>query len=603
MAPEVSGEDVAEGEGDDVSKALHQATSLTEPEPTSPEVEVRLQLLWVLCQAQNGLCQDQDLLHQAATVQEEVSRQCELLRQELLHVEAELQALRHPTGPPSPRSREDDSEDDQLRQARQDHDELERALHQAELRLREVQMQPEQDGDSADHPEDTGFTAPEQENAEAIVAEIRSRRRSEQDAAEAQRLRHDELLQKLQLLEARGRDDRWALREELTEACVHAEVLHSEISAERKAREATLERLREEEVYLVGQVSEVQEEADHVSRGSYWSVHSESICSDWSEVARARAALEPFDISTPRGEASLTPSSTQSESPGRTSLLSELRGSRRERTRASLAGYRPLQQGEASADPGNPEQVSTALGQSKARPRGERRRSSLAAFRSVNRLGQAKAGNLQASAAPGSAQRLSVIGEEEICATAARKEQQGTLQETPPEPGKQKEISVLKESRSPSLAQSRGSREETASCRGVLEWTLCQDAVTARSAERSPPQWAGPSLFQVEQLATGRKVFRLSQRLASPVSEELSIPLLAIAAVREDKEDPLGLVFVVRYKAVGERVQVHFRAATKESRSSWVSSLCQAIHDARACARPSNVVEAKVQHALLHPAT
>ncbi|CAE7220694.1 unnamed protein product [Symbiodinium sp. CCMP2456] len=526
---------------------------------TSPEVEVRLQLLWALCQAQNGLCQDQDLLHQAATVQEEVSRQCELLRQELLHVEAELQAVRHPTGPPSPRSREDDSEDDpELRQARQDHDELERALHQAELRLREVQMQPEQDGDSADHPEDTGFTAPEQENAEAIVAEIRSRRRSEQDAAEAQRLRHDELLQKLQLLEARGRDDRWALREELTEACVHAEVLHSEISAERKAREATLERLREEEVYLVGQVSEVQEEADHVSRSSYWSVHSESICSDWSEVARARAALEPFDISTPRGQASLTPSSTQSESPGRASLLSELRGSRRERTRASLAGYRPLQQGEASADPGNPEQVSTAPGQSKARPRGERRRSSLAAFRSVNRLGQAKAGNLQASAAPGSAQRLSVIGEEEICATAARKELHGTLQETPPEPGKQRETSVLKESRSPSLAQSRGSEDVTAaSCRGVLEWTLCQqDGVAARSAERSSPQWAGPSLFQVEQLATGRKVFRLSQRLASPVSEELSIPLLAIAAVREDKEDPLGLVFVVRYKAQSELMQL-----------------------------------------------
>ena len=118
------------------------------------------------------------------------------------------------------------------------------------------------------------------------------------------------------------------------------------------------------------QVSEVQEEADHVSRSSssdvtsgltvemsqrpvqrssYWSVHSESICSDWSEVgvrgrlqtvsifqrhiksestqrrssvtrqlaklqvARARAALEPFDISTPRGQAELLRAEQNSE--------------------------------------------------------------------------------------------------------------------------------------------------------------------------------------------------------------------------------------------------------------------------------------------------
>ncbi|CAK8986878.1 unnamed protein product [Durusdinium trenchii] len=65
-------------------------------------------------------------------------------------------------------------------------------------------------------------------------------------------------------------------------------------------------------------------------------------------------------------------------------------------------------------------------------------------------------------------------------------------------------------------------------------------------------------------------------------SSELSIPLLAVSSVREYKQDALGMIFFVRYKASGgARVQVLFRAANSESRTAWVSDICEAIRQAR----------------------
>jgi len=116
-------------------------------------------------------------------------------------------------------------------------------------------------------------------------------------------------------------------------------------------------------------------------------------------------------------------------------------------------------------------------------------------------------------------------------------------------------------------------------CRGVLEWTVrSQDA-----PGKTSPRWAGPCLFQIDILASGRSAFRVTLpfRPVGQEGEALSIPLLAISAVREDKQDPLGLIFMIRYKAASERVEVLFRAATRESRASWVSGLCEAIHDSR----------------------
>lgn len=112
-------------------------------------------------------------------------------------------------------------------------------------------------------------------------------------------------------------------------------------------------------------------------------------------------------------------------------------------------------------------------------------------------------------------------------------------------------------------------------CHGFLEWTLQGEE------EKSNPQWAGPSLFQVDRSSSGRWVFRLSTWFSTQ-AEELSIPLLAVSSVREYKQDALGMIFFVRYKASGgARVQVLFRAANSESRTAWVSDICEAIRQAR----------------------
>lgn len=70
--------------------------------------------------------------------------------------------------------------------------------------------------------------------------------------------------------------------------------------------------------------------------------------------------------------------------------------------------------------------------------------------------------------------------------------------------------------------------------------------------------------------------------VAFTTTEELSIPLLTISSVREYTQDPLGMVFAIRYKAEkSQRRAALFRAASSESRSAWVSNLCEAIREAR----------------------
>eukprot|EP00930_Biecheleria_cincta_P066439 TRINITY_DN5256_c0_g1_i2.p1 TRINITY_DN5256_c0_g1~~TRINITY_DN5256_c0_g1_i2.p1 ORF type:complete len:219 (+),score=42.41 TRINITY_DN5256_c0_g1_i2:97-657(+) len=119
-------------------------------------------------------------------------------------------------------------------------------------------------------------------------------------------------------------------------------------------------------------------------------------------------------------------------------------------------------------------------------------------------------------------------------------------------------------------------------CRGVLEWTLRSSAGPA-GEDAASPRWAGPCMFQIDELADGRQAFRVTKpfRPDGKEGEAMSIPLLAISAVREDKQDVLGLAFAVRYKVAGERVEVLFRAATRDGRSAWVSGLCEAVRESR----------------------
>eukprot|EP00435_Cladocopium_sp_Y103_P074040 s278_g46.t1 len=215
-------------------------------------------------------------------------------------------------------------EDDLLQAALLRHEKLTHALQQAEEQLRVKAPTVEEDVS-----EDCSA------ELDTLELELKTWRQRARRQVQVQEERREQLHKELQLQEARGREERWQIREELTEACVQTEVLHSEIAAERQNREAALRRLREEEVHLIAQVNKASEDeaADVASRSSYW---SGSVCSDWSEVARARAALEPVDISTPR-EVSPNPEASQKGTPS--SLLQELRGSRRGRTRTSLAGY------------------------------------------------------------------------------------------------------------------------------------------------------------------------------------------------------------------------------------------------------------------------
>ncbi|CAJ1434152.1 unnamed protein product, partial [Effrenium voratum] len=563
MTPEVSGLDITEGDAYQewfpkllMWKTVNIKAKAGKPFPRPSgsgipppgDAQEQLQLLWSLWQAQGALRQEEELLQQAAAVQEELAKQCHCLRLELHKAEAELE---------SSASRSDNVVEEELQRAEREHEELQQALHQAERQL---------------HAQD------QEDAAVSEKAELKRLRLLRQTRAQAQTERREELREQLLREEARGRDERWALREELTEACVATELLSSEVSAERKARDATLQRLREEEMYLVGQVSEA-EEADHASRSSIWSVHSESA---WSEVALSRP-LEPFDISTPREvSGSDSPAALSDTTAGASSLLQELRGSRRGRTRASLAGYQRSPDGWAakpmsqrlrksrmsvSVASFRPLEKAKSEGSDRSDAATRRLRSSVANFRPLR-------------ADPTSGLRLSVIGEEAT-------EVVTSLGLSPAKPlaslgeALRKDLPDTSSSEDGSEAADRRrageleflNRELFDRCRGVLEWTL--------SEEVDSPRWAGPCLFLVERLTNGRRVFRLSKLFSESGAEELDIPLLAISAVREHKQDPLGMIFLVRYKAMGERVQVLFRAATREGRSTWVANLCEAIHTAR----------------------
>lgn len=132
---------------------------------------------------------------------------------------------------------------------------------------------------------------------------------------------------------------------------------------------------------------------------------------------------------------------------------------------------------------------------------------------------------------------------------------------------------VALEAPMPRSCSIRGSPAEK--CHGVLEWVVRGDGEN----DGLPDLWAGPCLFQVDRLGSGRRVFRLS---ALFTTEELSIPLLTISSVREYTQDPLGMCFAIRYKAEkSQRRAALFRAASSESRSAWVSNLCEAIREAR----------------------
>lgn len=573
--------------GQDTQGELGEVKPLT-TEQSAERSEEQLQLLWSLWQAQQALQQEEELLQQAEAVQEEVLKHSEVLRHEIREAEAE-RAAESPVSVRRPLSRSSaEEEDDLLQAALLRHEKLTHALQQAEEQLRVKAPTVEEDVS-----EDCSA------ELDTLELELKTWRQRARRQVQVQEERREQLHKELQLQEARGREERWQIREELTEACVQTEVLHSEIAAERQNREAALRRLREEEVHLIAQVNKASEDeaADVASRSSYW---SGSVCSDWSEVARARAALEPVDISTPR-EVSPNPEASQKGTPS--SLLQELRGSRRGRTRTSLAGYHsPLEAsrtstarlpGQPGTPVGSPHTPSTSTSESsgsvarrmrEAARKTMKQRSSVAAFRSleINKVeGQKDAAG---------SHRLSVIeegpGSAVVQAAGARPDGsplaslgKGLLLAELPESECSEEEGdpgVALETPDEKLRSSRsGLASPAEKCHGVLEWVLRGDG----EKDGLPDRWAGPCLFQVDRLGSGRRVFRLSALFTT--TEELSIPLLTISSVREYTQDPLGMVFAIRYKAEKIQRQALFRAASSESRSAWVSNLCEAIREAR----------------------
>ena len=521
--PEVSGQEI-EGEVNEV-KVFSAERS-----------EEQLQLLWSLWQAQQALQQEDELLQHAETVQEEVLKHSESLRHEIQEAElaVESPSLRRPV---SPSSAEEENHD-AVQAALLRHEKLTVALQHAEDQLQAKVS-------AASTHEDVDDSLAEQ--LESLEAELNTYHKKVRGAKQAQDTLRQELQNELQLQEARGRDERWQLRQELTEAYVETEFLHSEIDAERKRREAMLQRLREEERNLVAQVNKASEDeaADVASRSSYW---SGSICSDWSEVTRARAALEPVDISTPREVVSASPDASLATP---TSLLHELRGSRRGRTRTSLAGYHTS----SPASPATPAATESPCVRSPpSRAEASRRtkgRCSVAAFRSL----EIKVENHKDSTGP----RLSVIDEGTIPVAKSRAAGEG-------ESGINSDTSTAV--RPPKSAEQ---------CRGVLEWVL-----RGEDEEGLPDLWEGPGLFQVDRGRgdrQGRLFFRLFALFST--AEELSIPLLSISSVRLYTQDPLGMVFAIRYKEKNQRFVALFRAASSESRVAWVSNLCEAIRESR----------------------
>eukprot|EP00931_Biecheleriopsis_adriatica_P066717 TRINITY_DN41008_c0_g1_i1.p1 TRINITY_DN41008_c0_g1~~TRINITY_DN41008_c0_g1_i1.p1 ORF type:complete len:682 (+),score=160.28 TRINITY_DN41008_c0_g1_i1:66-2111(+) len=646
MVPEVSGDEPAE-ERPQATKIRPRSTSRSllrqnsyRHSSSANDSEEQLQLLWSLWEAQQGLLQEDEVLQQAAAVQQEIVARTEGIRLELQEAEAELEKSLSLHSAQRcedmERSTRDEDWDDRLETLRTENEQLQQHVHQVEQQLQKLEVEP------FEHPEQTPGYGLSRSEMETLEAELKHWQRLQNASNEAHLWRSEELMKELSSLETRTKEQRWTLRDELTEACVETDVLESELEAARKGCELMLARLKEEELRLLDQVNQAhaeQEEADF-SRNSVWSVHSGSICSDWSESTHLRT-FAPFDLNE-----KLKGASVQEESPPPPtdqqghSLLQELRGSvrgsHRTRTRSSISGYRlesaargseaPSQHATSESVPPNEGRRSDASNEQAnsetTLPLSRRKRTSVAAFavgavrfrqkaveRSLTAIGEeseactSEAANIPPPEMPRGAsgehakaclsEATDVKVSDAPCSVIAgemnaysseggdtenkklgtiRPDQVGgkATEELTAHPSDRDEgATAASENITPS-----GLKEAVARCRGVLEWTAGGDP------GQDSPAWIGPCLFQVSSSHQGRLAFR-SMQMPRSDGEGLSIPLLGVAAVRVDKQDPLGLTFIVRYKVGENRLQVLFRAPTKESQSSWVFRLCEAVRATR----------------------
>merc|ERR1712232_999798 len=136
-------------------------------------------------------------------------------------------------------------------------------------------------------------------------------------------------------------------------------------------------------------------------------------------------------------------------------------------------------------------------------------------------------------------------------------------------------------SQAQTIASKLPSKAAAVKCRGILEWTI-RDAVVSDL----PPRWAGPCLFEVDNDSAGRRTLR-GRLLDSPEGEELAIPLLAVTAVREEREEAAdGHTFCIKHKASnGERIELRLRAQTRAARKTWVRDLCELVGETRGSSR------------------
>uniref|UniRef100_A0A7S0B6U1 Uncharacterized protein n=1 Tax=Pyrodinium bahamense TaxID=73915 RepID=A0A7S0B6U1_9DINO len=306
MAPEVSGEDITEGDsgcpeaeawkdgGPCKAKAATAggassgAKSLADRQRTrslpsaaaaawplcrdGTDREEQLRLLWSLWEAQQNLLEEEEVIREALAAHSELSSRNDFVHQEVLDVEAELHecALRdeaeggRPRHGPHRQSLQSNSSEERAACGKPDLEDLEledlQAQNEALLhnlhRIAEVRAQ---SLTTAQPPERTPVRGSGRD-VEALEAELLHLRRTEERRAEEHHSRLEDLQDQIREAKARSQERRWQLHEELAEAYAENEVLESEIHGAIRGRELTLQRLQREEQVLLHEVQEAAEE-------------------------------------------------------------------------------------------------------------------------------------------------------------------------------------------------------------------------------------------------------------------------------------------------------------------------------------------------------
>jgi|EP00427_Karlodinium_veneficum_P007720 hypothetical protein len=243
-------------------------TSLGDPE-ANEQVE-KQRILWQLAELFSGIAQEEEVLRQAATAEEQLEARVSSLRHAVEHAEAELRERgQQASFEPDERmrsgtstahdSQDDDVPEEMLRELEDLHVEIENLQDRNEY----LQLALQQANDALDHADDDRPSAPAQnsrtqaaqQEVEELEREIARLRQREEKMVEEQRNRILEIQEGLLYIEAQSRDERSAVKEEIQALSAENEVLEVEIDGVKAGSARCINRLEREEQHLKEEVA------------------------------------------------------------------------------------------------------------------------------------------------------------------------------------------------------------------------------------------------------------------------------------------------------------------------------------------------------------